>query len=104
MDGRATPVSRLRRGTKLNFYVPEDQLTAQFFADDSETKTVAVPIVTEQAVVREQSQPAQVAAERESVAARELPATAGALPLVAVFGVMLLIAGAGATLYRILRR
>lgn len=104
MDGRETPISQLRRGTKLNFYVPEDQLTAQLFADDSGTKTVAVPIVTEQAVVREQSQPAQMAAQRESVAARELPATAGALPLVAVFGVMLLIAGAGATLYRVLRR
>lgn len=104
MDGRETPISQLRRGAELNFYVPEDQLTAQFFADDSGTKSVAVPIVTKQAVVREQSQPAAATPERESVAARELPATAGALPLVALSAVMLLLAGAGATLYRILRR
>lgn len=105
MDGRETPVSNLQRGAKLNFYVPEDQLTAQFFADDTASKPVVVPIVSEQAVVSEQSQPAQATMERQNVAALELPATASNLPLVAWFGVMFIVAGASATMmYRWLRR
>lgn len=101
IDGRETPFAQLRRGTALNFYVPEDQLTAQFFADDTATRGVGVPIVSEQAVVREQSQPAQPTTERESVAARELPATGSTLPLMAWSAVLLIFAGAGATLHRI---
>ena len=97
MDGRETPVSKLRNGTKLNFYVPEDQLTAQFFADDTTSKTVVVPIVSEQAAVSEQSQPAQAIMERQNVVALELPATGSNLPLVAWFAVMFILAGAGAT-------
>lgn len=102
MDGRETPVAQLRSGTQLNFYVPEDQLTAQFFADDTATKSVAVPIVSEQATVREQVQAAQPATARESVVARELPATASGLPFVAWSAVMLLLAAAGASLCRML--
>ena len=98
MGGRETPVAKLQRGAKLNFYVPEDQLTAQFFADDSPSKTVVVPIVSERAVVSEQSQPAQPTMERESVAAaRELPATGSTLPLMAWSAVMFILAGACAT-------
>jgi hypothetical protein len=104
MDGRETPVSQLRRGMALNFYVPEDQLTAQFFADDTATRGVEVPIVKDQAVVRQESQPAQPATESQSVAARELPATWSTLPLVAWSAVMLILAGAGATLIRMRRR
>lgn len=105
MDGQETPVSKLQRGTKLNFYVPEDQLTAQFFADDTASKTVVVPIVSEQAVVSEQSQPAQAMMERQNVAALELPATGSSLPLVAWLALMFIAAGAGATIvYRSLGR
>lgn len=105
MDGRETPVSTLRSGARLNFYVPEDQLTAQFFADDTASKAVVVPIVSEQAVVSEQSQPAQATMERQNVAALELPATGSNLPLVAWFAVMFIVAGAGATIvYRWLGR
>lgn len=105
MDGQETPVSKLRTGTKLNFYVPEDQLTAQFFADDTASKTVVVPIVSEQTVVNEQSQPAQAMMERQKVAALELPATASNLPFVAWFAVMFIVAGAVATtMFRWLRR
>lgn len=110
MDGRETAISRLSRGTELNFYVPEDQLTAQFFADETGTKSVAVPIVSEQAaareqsVVREQSQRTPPMEERQSVAAQELPATGSPLPLIALSGIVLLLTGAGVTLYRTLRR
>lgn len=105
MDGQETPVSKLQRGTKLNFYVPEDQLTAQFFADDTATKSVVVPIVSEQAVVSEQSQPAQATMERQNVAALELPATGSNLPFVAWFAVMFIVAGTVATtLFRWLER
>jgi hypothetical protein len=103
MDGRETPVSQLRSGTTLNFYVPEDQLTAQFFADDTATKSVVVPIISERAVVSEQSQPVLPTTERETVAARELPATGSTLPLIGWFGLMFILAGAGATaVYRML--
>jgi len=105
MDGQETPVSKLRNGTELNFYVPEDQLTAEFFADDTASKTVVVPIVSEQAVASEQSQPAQATMERQNVAALELPATGSNLPFVGWFAVMFIVAGAGATIvYRSLRR
>ena len=102
MDGRKTPISQLRSGAQLNFYVPEDQLTAQFFSDDAPTPSVSVPIVSEQAVVREQAQPAQPPIERQSVAAQVLPATASNLPLVAWLAVMLIFAGSGVTVYRLL--
>ena len=59
MGGVETPVSQLYRGAKLNFYVPEDRLTAQFFADDSGAKSVEIPIVREQAAALEPSQAAQ---------------------------------------------
>jgi hypothetical protein len=45
IDGEATPVGRLRPGDQLNFYVPEDQLAASFFAGDPATATAQeVPI------------------------------------------------------------
>lgn len=100
VDGRETPMSQLRRGAQLNFYVPEDQLTAHFFAGDRAATSVAVPIVSEPIVAREQSHPAMETRERQAVAARELPATGSSLPLVAWSAVMLIAAGSGMTLYR----
>lgn len=103
MDGRETPMSQLQRGTQLNFYVPEDQLTAHFFADDRGATSVAVPIVSAPIVAREQSHPALETRDRRAVAARELPATGSSLPLIAWVAVMLIAAGAGMTLYRMFR-
>lgn len=104
VDGRKTPMSQLQRGARLNFYVPEDQLTAHFFADDSGATSVAVPIVSESIVAREQSHPAMAPADRQAVAAQELPATGSSLPLVAWFAVMLVAAASAMTLYRMFRR
>jgi len=93
MDGRKTPISQLRRGTVLNFYVAENRLTAQFLAEGAEP--VEVPIVREQVVAREQPPPA----DRQLVA-QNLPATASGLPLMAWAAVIFLMLGAAMTLYR----
>jgi hypothetical protein len=102
MGGVETPVSQLYSGAKLNFYVPEDRLTAQFFADDSSAKSVEVPIVREQSAAPERAQLAQ-REDRQIVAARELPATAGGLPLVGWSAVLMILIGTGVTVYRMLR-
>ena len=102
MGGVETPVSQLYRGAKLNFYVPEDRLTAQFFADDSSAESVEIPIVREQTAALEPAQPAQ-SQDRQTVAARELPATAGALPLVGWSAVLLILVGTGVTVFRMLQ-
>ena len=102
VGGVETPVAQLYRGARLNFYVPEDRLTAQFFADDSGAKSVEIPIVREQSAALEPSQLAQ-SEDRHTVAALELPATAGALPLVGWFAVLLILIGTGVTVYRMLQ-
>lgn len=102
MGGVETPVSQLYRGAKLNFYVPEDRLAVQFFADDSSARGVEVPIVREQSVAREPSQLAQ-SEDRQTLAARELPATAGGLPLVGWSAVLLILIGTAVTVVRMLR-
>ena len=94
MGGVETPIAKLHRGDRLNFYVPEDRLTAQFFADDSGDKSVGdksveVPIVKEPTATR--------------VAARELPATASGLPLIGWSAVLLIMIGSTVTVYRMLR-
>jgi hypothetical protein len=102
MGGVKTPVSQLYRGAKLNFYVPEDRLTAQFFADDSGAKSVEIPIVREQTAAREPSQLAQ-SEDRQTGAARELPATGRGLPLVGWSAVLMIFIGTGVTVYRMLQ-
>ena len=102
MGGVETPVSQLYRGAKLNFYVPEDRLAVQFFADDSSARSVEVPIVREQSAAREPSQLAR-SEDRQTLAARELPATAGGLPLVGWSAVLLILIGTTVTVVRMLR-
>jgi hypothetical protein len=93
VNGKQTPVSELRRGDELNFYVPNDQLVAQVAENDAaQPQYVVVPIEYRE-VVREPAQ--QQAAS--------LPHTAGDLPLVALGGMMLLGLGGGLTLVRLLR-
>jgi hypothetical protein len=100
MGGDETPISKLYRGAKLNFYVPEDRLAAQFFSDDP-VKSVEVPIVREQSAAGEASQ-LEESEERQTVAARELPATGSGLPLVGWTAVLLIMVGSAATVYRML--
>lgn len=91
MDGKQIPVSDLKRGDRLTFYVPEDRMTAQFYPDEQlaateESEAVSVPIATaEQAT--EEEQPEQMAGT--------LPSTASALPIMGLSGLLMLgIAGA----------
>jgi hypothetical protein len=100
VGGVETPVSQLYRGAKLNFYVPEDRLTAQFFADDSGAKSVEIPIVREESAAHE---PVLAQSEDRRVAARELPATAGGLPLIGWSAVLLILIGTGVTVVRMLQ-
>lgn len=78
VDGRKTPVGELQRGDELNFRIAEDRLAAQFPETESATaRFVIVPIVTSQA------------AAGEPLAAT-LPATAGLLPMLALWGCLVL--------------
>ena len=88
VGGIETPIASLYPGAKLIFYLPEDRLAAHFFADDSGTKSVAVPIVRDQVA---------------TLAALELPATGSSLPLVGWCAVSLIFIATGVTVYRMLR-
>lgn len=91
VDGRPRKATALRPGDQLNFYVPEDQLAAQFFAGaDAQTapEVEAAPIVPPDTRVATADEPAP------------LPKTAGVLPWIAVAGWLLIGVGAVLTLLR----
>lgn len=98
MNDRPRPVSALRPGDQLNFYVPEDRFTARFAAED------ASPAAQPDVAIAP-APPQRVAAAEppeETPPAAELPETAGALPTIGLAG--LLLAALGATLTVIRRR
>ena len=88
VNGQRTPVSKLERGSELNFYVAEDRLAAQFTPtaepEIQTTRMVIVPIVV----------------DRPERMAASLPSTAGEWPLVALTGMLALGFGGLLTLYR----
>ena len=88
VNGQRTPVSKLERGSELNFYVAEDRLAAQFTPtaepEIQTTRMVIVPIVV----------------DRSERMAASLPSTAGEWPLVALTGMLALGFGGLLTLYR----
>lgn len=84
VGGKKTPIADLARGDKLNFYIAEDRLAAQFpETETTSTRYVIVPIV-----VHDQQQLAS------------LPHTAGPLPLLALLGTFSLSLGGLVSLYR----
>jgi hypothetical protein len=86
INGKPTAVSGLRPGDKLNFYIPQDHLAANFAAEDSTPETVDVPIAP---------------APEEAVAASPaLPHTASVFPTIGLLGFLLLSCGALLTLQR----
>ena len=95
IDGKKTPVSKLRPGDSLTFYVPEDRLTANTYADNSAT---AIPEEVPIAPPVEE-QVAMAPAEDYS----DLPRTAGTLPLFGLLSAMLIALGAGLTARRWMR-
>jgi hypothetical protein len=90
VNGQRTPVSKLERGSELNFYVAEDRLAAQFTPtaepEIQTTRMVIVPIVVDR------QEPERMASS--------LPSTAGEWPLVALTGMLALGFGGLLTLYR----
>jgi len=88
IDGRLTPVARLKNGDDLTFYIAEDRLAAQF------PETAAV--TTRYAVVPIEATPAEEEPERVA----SLPATAGFLPLVGLASCLTLGLGMLLTLVR----
>jgi hypothetical protein len=83
--GKKTPIADLARGDKLNFYIAEDRLAAQF----PETETASARFVIVPIVIHE---PAQQLAS--------LPHTAGPLPLLVLMGSFSLGLGGLVSLYR----
>lgn len=100
INGRATPVSQLRPGDQLNFYVPQDQLAASFFAGED------VQTAQAQEVPIEPAPPERMAAadpQTETTSPpedTELPRTAGTLPWLGVGGGALLALGLGLSIRR----
>ena len=87
MDGEPIPVSDLRRGDRLTFYVPEDRMTAQFYPDEQlantqESQAVNVPIAAAAQATEQEEEPDRMAGV--------LPSTASGLPWVAVSGLLML--------------
>lgn len=97
IDGRQRAVRDLRPGDELTFYVPQDQLTATFFAGEPETSDPQeVPISTE----AEPSEDLLAQAEPAEPAQPQLPRTAGLLPFAGAGGLALLGLGTILTLLR----
>lgn len=98
MNGKQIPVSELRRGDRLTFYVPEDRMTAQFYPDEQlantqESQAVNVPI----AAAAQSTEPEQDDRDRMAM----LPSTASALPWLGLSGLLML---AVAGMLRAIRR
>jgi len=90
VDGKRIPVSDMQRGDELTFYVAENRLAAQFYAEDQSPVTAVeyetVPIVY-----------------TEKLAAT-LPATASKLPLIGAAGMLLVSLAALLNVKRLVRR
>jgi len=94
-DGKATPVRDLRRGDVLNFYVPQDQLAAQF--PEGEAFAVAVPVPFARSAPE---RVALVPGATMSATPSELPKTASMLPALGLSGLLLAALGAAMTTLR----
>ena len=107
LDGRLTPVAKLQTGQELNFYVPQDQMVAQFYPADQTPSPAARPVIARietpaqraSAARTDSPTPAIRTAEREPIG-EALPGAASELPLFALTGLIMLGLGAGLTVYR----
>lgn len=96
INGRRTPVTDLRVGDELRFYVPQDQLAASFFESEAPAaRAQVVPIAPPTAV-----DPNLLAQNQPAPGAR-LPRTASPLPLVGVAALGLLALGGALSVRRL---
>jgi len=101
IDGRERRPRDLRAGDELRFYVPEDQLTATFFAGQPQTsEPQEVPI----SPTTDSAEDLLAQADDEPANQPRLPRTAGFLPFVGVGGLALLGLGGILTLRRRMHR
>ena len=95
INGQRTPVTDLRVGDQLRFYVPQDQLAASFFESEAPTAQVQVVPIAPPAP----AEPGLLAQSQPAPGAR-LPRTASPLPLVGVAALALLAFGGALTVRR----
>lgn len=95
IDGRRTPVTDLRVGDQLRFYVPQDQIAASFFESEATTAQAQVVPIAPLA-------PAEPGflAQNQLAPGALLPRTASPLPLMVVVALALLAFGSALTLRR----
>lgn len=96
IDGRSRSVQDLRPGDQLNFYVPQDQLVAAFYAGDPGTGTA-------QEVEISPEEPEERVAAADYEPEPMLPGTASVLPALVIAGLLLIALAAGLTFRRRLR-
>jgi hypothetical protein len=99
INDKQTSPRDLLPGDQLKFYIPQDQLTAIFFAGQPATASAQmVPIARPTTLAAAPAPaPARVAA---APARRVLPGTASRLPLLALAGMILMLLGAALTFRR----
>lgn len=95
INGRRTPVTDLRVGDDLQFYVPQDSLAANFFESEAPTAQAQVVPIAPPAP----AEPGLLAQNQPAPGAR-LPRTASPLPFVGVAALALLALGGALTLRR----
>ena len=97
LDGRPTRFSDLRRGQTLNFYAPEGMYA--FATEPGAPPAEVVQIVEPQPTTQP---PVQMAQAQPATTTRPttLPATAGPLPIIALGGLLSLLAGTTLTMRR----
>jgi hypothetical protein len=95
INGRRTPVTELRVGDELRFYVPQDSLAANFFESEAPTAQAQVVPIAPPAP----AEPGLLAQNQPAPGAR-LPRTASPLPLVGVVALALLAFGGALTVRR----
>jgi hypothetical protein len=106
MDGRETSVTSLRPGDQLNFYVPQDRLSATFFQGDVQTATAQQVPIAPAPATRVAQAPPEAEQQQDTGAATdaELPRTAGPLPWIGLAGVLLSALGASLSIRRRMRQ
>ena len=98
INGRRTPVTDLRVGDELRFYVPQDQLAASFFESEAPTaQAQVVPIAPPTP-----ADPGLLAQNQPAPGAR-LPRTASPLPLLGGAALGLLALGGALSVRRLSR-
>jgi hypothetical protein len=95
INNQRTPVTDLRVGDQLRFYVPQDQLAASFFESEAPTAQAQVVPIAPPA----SAEPGLLAQNQPAPGAR-LPRTASPLPLVGVAALGLFAFGGALTARR----